>query len=160
MAASSSATSDVILLISSITSAWINVCFVVFARSRATRVSLTAAATFLRAKGYEVIASNHHSREGELDLVARSGEMLVFVEVKARRAGALVDPLTSVTPAKQRKVVRAALDFVQKSGLEDLAIRFDVIAVVLAQGKDVTSLIEHFEGAFDASCVDEDWGRR
>ena len=106
-------------------------------------------------RGYEVLARNHHSQGGELDLVARRGDLLLFVEVKARKQRALVDPLSSVTPAKQRKIVRAALDFIQKHGLEELEMRFDVVAVTLSR-RDVDSFqIEHLEAAFDASVADD-----
>jgi putative endonuclease len=108
----------------------------------------------LTQQGYAVLAKNHHTREGEVDLIVERGEVVVFVEVKARRTGALIDPLSSVTLAKQRQVVRAALDYIQRERLEQRSLRFDVLAITLVRGPGEPR-IEHFENAFDASAVDD-----
>lgn len=106
-------------------------------------------------QGFGVLSRNHHSREGELDLVVRKSDLVIFVEVKARKLRSLVDPLSSVTPAKQRKIVRAAFDFVQRHGLEQLEMRFDVVAVTPGGRGAAPFTIEQFEAAFDSSVADE-----
>jgi putative endonuclease len=114
----------------------------------------TLAESFLVQQGYFPLARKHRTRSGEVDLIVGKGELLVFAEVKQRRPRAQVDPIASVTPAKQRRIIRAALDYVQKHHLEDRAMRFDVIAITasarLAKG---SMTIEHIEAAFDATAA-------
>lgn len=106
----------------------------------------------LVACGYELLARNHCIRGGEVDLVLTQGETVVFVEVKRRREGALVGALESVTITKQRRIVRAALDFALRHGLTERSMRFDVVAVT--DHPDAPPSFDHVEAAFDAS-VDE-----
>lgn len=113
-----------------------------------------AAESFLVDRGLFVLARNHHCRQGEIDLIVRDGEEIVFVEVRARRAGGLVDPLASVTVAKQRRIVRAAQDYLMRSGLEARPCRFDVVSVV-PRGRALPPEIVHVENAFDASVIDD-----
>ena len=101
------------------------------------------AAAFLQAQGYRICARNHHARGGEVDLICEKGELLCFVEVRARTSATVSAPEATVTRAKQRKVVKAALDFMMRHQTGPRAIRFDVIAVV------GTELL-HIENAFDA----------
>jgi putative endonuclease len=93
------------------------------------------AAAFLAAKGYVVEARNFATRGGEVDLICRDGDTLVFVEVKARQAGSLARPDEAVTPAKRRKLVRAAAAYLSERNLWDRPCRFDVVAVVNAGGR-------------------------
>lgn len=101
------------------------------------------AADYLVEHGFHIRDRNHHSRVGEVDLIAEQGELLCFVEVRARGSSAVASPEATVTRGKQRKVVLAAMDYVQRHGLHRRAIRFDVIAVI---GDEVV----HIENAFDA----------
>ncbi|MCH8499704.1 MAG: YraN family protein [Marinobacter sp.] len=89
----------------------------------------TAAAAFLRSKGLVVLERNYRCKLGELDLIAREGGTLVFVEVRFRSDGSLCNPLESITPAKQRKTVRAAMTYLQRHQLFDSPCRIDVISV-------------------------------
>ena len=73
--------------------------------------------------------SNYRSKYGEIDLVAREGECLVFVEVKSRRTGAFGRPEESVTEGKQQKLVQAAMEYMQLKGLEDCEWRIDVVGI-------------------------------
>ncbi|MBS2032356.1 MAG: YraN family protein [Deltaproteobacteria bacterium] len=107
------------------------------------RAGESSAAEFLEAQGYRIVARNHHSRAGEVDLIAERGELLCFVEVRARAGSAIAAPEATVTRGKQRKVVLAALDYVQRHELTERAIRFDVVAIL---GDDIL----HIENAFDA----------
>jgi putative endonuclease len=88
-----------------------------------------AACDALAARGYEVIARRYRTRAGELDIVARDGDYLVFVEVKARQTRSFGDPEEAVTDAKQQKMVRMATDYLTRHGIGDVPCRFDVVAV-------------------------------
>jgi putative endonuclease len=86
------------------------------------------AARHLAAKGYQIVTRNWRCEVGELDLVARDGDALVFVEVRTRRGGSLGSPEESVTPAKQARLILLAEAYVQAHDwLADW--RIDVVAV-------------------------------
>jgi len=104
-------------------------------------------AEYLQRAGYRVRERNWLAREGELDIVAERGELLCFVEVRMRSSAVFGDPSLTVTREKQRRVVRAALRYLQRRPAPRLMIRFDVMTV-LGRGKD--AVIEHLPGAFDA----------
>jgi putative endonuclease len=101
------------------------------------------AAAWYRDRGYEVVARNWRCREGEIDLIARRGPVLVVCEVKARSSVAFGSPLEAVTAAKQARLRRLALAWLEGAGpsVRGTALRFDVAAVL---GGD----IEVVEGAF------------
>ena len=97
-------------------------------RERAGRLAETAAAWLLRLRGFRILARRYVTPVGEIDLVARRGELLVFVEVKRRlRAD---DALSALLPAQQTRIARAAGAFLQRQPrLAGCALRFDLIAV-------------------------------
>ncbi|MCY1078588.1 YraN family protein [Archangium lansingense] len=105
------------------------------------------AVRFLEARGYRVRARNFYCRYGELDVVAEHGGTVCFVEVRMRSTAVWGDPSHTVSFAKQRKVVKAALHYLLAHGLRDRMIRFDVISVV---GRGERATVEHLPGAFDA----------
>ncbi len=86
------------------------------------------ACQYLRAHGYRVIARNWRNRLGELDIVARDGDVLAFIEVKGRSCERFGGPEGAVDRAKQRRIIRTALAFLQATDCE-LPARFDVVAV-------------------------------
>ncbi len=88
------------------------------------------AARWYEAHGYEVLARNWRCREGELDLVVRSGGALVFVEVKTRSTDRFGSPAEAVTPTKQRRLRTLAARFLADSGARAAALRFDVVAIL------------------------------
>lgn len=98
-------------------------------RSATGRAGEEAAALFLEARGYRVIARNVRFRAGELDLVAEEGGALVFVEVKTRTGLAFGTAAEAVTPQKQRQVARLAALYLSLRGGEDRPCRFDVVTV-------------------------------
>jgi putative endonuclease len=83
----------------------------------------------LERRGYEVIERRYRTASGELDIVARDGEYLVFVEVKARQDGTFGDPEEAVTLHKQQKLVWMAADYLARRGLNEVPCRFDVVAI-------------------------------
>jgi len=110
------------------------------------------AAEYLEARGFEILARNVRSRLGEIDLIARDGTTLVFVEVKTRRGHPADPPQAGVDLRKRNRLARLALDYLAREWLRDLACRFDVVAVTLdlddAEGR--SPRVEHFPGAFAA----------
>jgi putative endonuclease len=107
-----------------------------------------AAVQFLRRRGLVVLARNLRSRLGEIDLLARDGATLVFVEVKARRGESGDPPAAGVDGRKRARLVRLALGYLAARRLGEPPCRFDVVAVSLdARGK-VTE-VRHLRHAFD-----------
>jgi putative endonuclease len=86
-------------------------------------------------------------RGGELDIIARDGGTLVFVEVKARIGHEFGEAAEAVTPLKQRRIAQLARQYVARTHLHDSPCRFDVVAIHLDAGRPV---IEVFQNAFDA----------
>lgn len=84
----------------------------------------------MRDNGYTLLKRNYRIRGGEIDIVARKGDEIVFIEVKARSGVRYGYPEESVTPAKARVIARAIREFVRKNRISDsLYLRFDIIAV-------------------------------
>ena len=94
-----------------------------------------AACRELRRRGYVILARRYRTRHGELDIVAREGDVLVFVEVKTRSSHAFGGPLDAVTGQKQRKLGRMALEYIVRSRLSGVACRFDVVGVLRQGGE-------------------------
>ena len=93
-----------------------------------------------------VILRGYRTPHGEIDLIARDGDTLVFVEVKSRRRG---QPAEAVTTEKQRRLTLAALDFLKRHRLLEVNCRFDVVAIVWPDERK-SPTIEHIRAAFDA----------
>ena len=105
-----------------------------------------AAARFLQKQGYSIIERNFATKYGEIDLIARERNVLVFVEVKLRRSPEFGRPEEAVTRAKSLQIGRAALDYLTKKRLSGVPCRFDVVAVQPAE--DDEFLVEVFRDAF------------
>lgn len=86
-------------------------------------------ARWYRRNGFTVIARNWTMRGGELDVVARRGNLVVVCEVKARAGNAWGSPWEAMTPLKQQRVRRAGAAFVRQMGGRGLRVRYDVAAV-------------------------------
>lgn len=86
----------------------------------------------LEGLGFRIEAHNWRSRQGEIDLVAEDGETIVFVEVKARTGRQFGRPEESITRAKRRHLLEAALAYLEEHDLPNAAWRIDVIAIDLA----------------------------
>jgi putative endonuclease len=101
----------------------------------------------LERRGYAILDRRYRTRFGEIDIVARHGADTVFVEVKAREADAFGGGAAAVTPWKQRRIVRMAIDYVARRGLHDRPCRFDVVVIDMRAGRPSVELYPH---AFDA----------
>ena len=98
--------------------------------------------------GFTIVERNFRTRGGEIDIVARKGDLLVFLEVRSREVPGFGTPEESVTPAKRRRIVGAArhyLSNVPPSSWREA--RFDVIAF---EGAGNAAVIRHYPAAFDA----------
>ncbi|MEG0910690.1 MAG: YraN family protein [Ruthenibacterium sp.] len=99
-------------------------------------------AAHYRKQGYAVVAQNYRTRQGEIDIIARKGNVLVLIEVKTRSKNTIAAPCEFVTPAKQRKLILAAQAYLQEINDDTLCVRFDV-AEVFADEKNRIHCIEN-----------------
>ena len=85
---------------------------------------------YLKDQGYEIIDSNFRTRFGEIDIIARDGDVWVFCEVKARHHLKFGLPEESVTFRKQNKIIRMALYYLKEKKLKEISWRIDVISIL------------------------------
>jgi putative endonuclease len=109
-----------------------------------------AAARFLRRQGFRILARNYTCPHGELDLIALEGCCIVFVEVRSTGGGDANRPAASVDDAKQRRLTRLALHYLQEHQLLDAAARFDVLALSWPPGLREPHIVHHRQ-AFEAA---------
>lgn len=100
----------------------------------------------LEAKGYQIVERNYRRREGEIDIIARLGNVLAFVEVRCRRGDSMGTAIESLSAVKQRRLVALAQAYCQGRDVTFEQPRIDVIAVDLAPDGKLLSLA-HVEGA-------------
>jgi putative endonuclease len=101
---------------------------------------------FLKKKGYRIIEQNYVCDLGEMDIIAKDKDILVFIEVKTRTSMAFGPPQLAVNQFKQRQLSKVALHFLKEKKLEDVKARFDVVAILLLPEKEEIELIRN---AFD-----------
>jgi len=104
------------------------------------------AVAFLKKKGYRITATNVRTPFGEIDIVARTKDRIVFVEVKTRRGNSLGPPCISITEVKKRHIINNALFYMKRRGLPEAAWRIDVVSVRLGPMNNVEE-IELIENA-------------
>ena len=106
------------------------------------------AAVYLRLHGYRIVERNFRCRQGEIDIIARKGDVVAFVEVKQRKNADFGEAREFVTFSKQRRVIAAAELWLLKTRCE-LQPRFDVIEIYAPEGtKTLMPEIHHIEDAF------------
>jgi putative endonuclease len=115
-------------------------------RSRLGRRGEDLAVELLKKKGYKVLERNFKSPIGEMDIIAREGKTMAFVEVKTRLTSDFGTAKWAVGPRKQRKLSMVALDYLKRNSLLEQPARFDVVAIDLVQGQEK---VELFRNAFD-----------
>lgn len=97
-------------------------------------------------RGYAVLARRYRKRGGEIDIIARDGQTIVFVEVKARSGRDFGDGADAITRLKRRRMAAIALDYLSREKLTAVPCRFDVVTIeVLQDGYK----IELYQNAFD-----------
>lgn len=103
------------------------------------------AAGMLIDKGYDIVETNFRCREGEIDIIARDGDCLVFVEVRAKRSRRFGTPEESITARKRQRIRIAAARYQQQHDNLPESWRIDVVAVEMAGNRLLR--IEHIESA-------------
>jgi putative endonuclease len=107
----------------------------------------TIAAAYLKGRKFTIVERNFRCKAGEVDIIARDGNSIVFVEVKTRRNLSFGPPQLALTPFKQRQISKAALTWLAKKKLLGANARFDVIAILLPDHE--LPVIDHIRNAFD-----------
>ena len=106
------------------------------------------AAKYLEKKGYKIVGVNYKNRFGEIDIIARRKDCVVFIEVKTRKNNSFADAREFVDAKKQARVITAAKIWLSANRCE-LQPRFDVIEVYAPHGTDTKNPeINHIENAF------------
>jgi putative endonuclease len=113
------------------------------------RAAEERAAAYLARAGFRILERNVRLGHGEIDLVCRDGDVVVFVEVKCRHATWGDSPAAAVSWHKQRRLTRLAQHYLKWRRLEDVRCRFDVVSVTLDGAGHGN--IAHVRGAFDAT---------
>jgi putative endonuclease len=88
-----------------------------------------AAVQYLRQQGYQILERNYRCRFGEIDLIARDGQTLAFIEVKTRRSQRFGPPAAAVTIEKQRHLIKASQVYLSQKRKADELCRFDVVTI-------------------------------
>lgn len=105
-----------------------------------------AARVYLKNKGYEIIETNYRCSLGEIDIIAREGKTLVFVEVRTKTGTAYGRPEESIDLRKARQLRRLALFYLQVKGLNSVSCRLDLIAVMLNRKEMTVQEVKHLKG--------------
>ncbi|MBI2891135.1 MAG: YraN family protein [Nitrospirae bacterium] len=116
-------------------------------RAQLGRTGEAIAARHLRERGYRILALNYRCRYGEVDIIARRGSTLAFVEVKTRRSARYGSGAEAVSARKQGQIIRTATHYLQEKAWTECECRFDVVSVGWQNG---ARMIEHLEAAFTA----------
>lgn len=102
------------------------------------------AAAALKRQGYKILARNYLAPLGEIDLIARHGQALVFIEVKTRKNARFGAPQEAVSLRKQNKLRRLADYYVkQKRFRDDVLVRFDVVGIILGEDGPQIEIIQN-----------------
>lgn len=105
----------------------------------------SAAVDFLKKNGYKIVEKNYKTVFGEIDIIAKDKDIIVFVEVKTRADKSFGHPFEAVHPGKREKIRKVALCFLKKLKKE-VPARFDVLSINIENGK---KKIEHIVDAFE-----------
>ena len=107
------------------------------------------ACAYLLRRGYEILGRNVTFRGGELDIVAKKNDELIFVEVKTRTGTTFGQAYEAVTPQKMEYLVKSANMYIHKNNLYDIQVRFDVVEVYIDMSKKFfNTRINHIKNAF------------
>lgn len=105
---------------------------------------------WLRTRGWKILYCNYRARRGgEVDIVGRDKDTLVFVEVKTRSSLAFGNPADAVNEEKQKLVIRGAWDWMRRLGQPDIFYRFDIVEVLAQDGK--LPEVNHIPSAFTSA---------
>ena len=107
------------------------------------------AGRFLADKGYRILSTKYRCAHGEIDIIARDADELVFVEVRTRRQSSYGQPEESITAAKARRLVAASHQYLQAHELESASWRIDLVCVKVTQRRKLDR-IDHIHHAVEA----------
>jgi putative endonuclease len=107
----------------------------------------TLATNFLKENGYTILTRNYRRLSGEIDIIARDGDYLVFIEVKTRTGTSHGHPLEAITLRKQRQISKVAQCYLAEKNLFDTTARFDVVSIVMSRNNQAQ--VEIVTNAFD-----------
>ncbi len=116
-------------------------------RQRLGKSGEETVAKYLETKGYKILTTNYRCKRGEVDIIARDGQVLVFIEVKTRSGLGYGSPAAAVDKRKQQQISRAAQYYLAEQNLFDSPARFDVVSVLCDDTKQ--QQIDHINNAFD-----------
>lgn len=102
---------------------------------------------YLMQKGYSIVDTNWSTRFGELDIVAKMDDIVVFIEVKTRHSKNTESAFASITPAKREKMIKVVYQYIHEKKLDDIDWRIDAIGIALHRNQ--SPIIDHVEDAFD-----------
>ena len=104
-------------------------------------------------RGHTIVARNYHKRVGEIDIISRIGDFIVFTEVKTRRLGSMVSGLEAVNFAKKKKIVLTADAYLTENPCK-LWVRYDIAEVWITRGENPhITRVDIYEDAFDTEGV-------
>jgi len=107
------------------------------------------AQNYLRNKGYKILETNFYTKRGEIDIIARKGKCIIFVEVKTRTNLKFGTPAMAVNITKKKRIISSAKTFLYLHKLQNYETRFDVVEVFINDGK---CKINHIEGIMWNKC--------
>ncbi|MGA2222540.1 MAG: YraN family protein [Verrucomicrobiia bacterium] len=110
-----------------------------------------AAAKYLRRHGYKILLRGFRSRSGEIDIVCRHKDWLVFVEVKTRESEQFGAPSEAVDERKQRHITKVALDYLRLLDNPPIKFRFDIVEVLMRNDARKPNAVSLIQNAFDLS---------
>ncbi len=117
-----------------------------YTRLKTGKAGEEMAAQHLTKLGYRILERNYRCPLGEIDIIARERDILVFVEVKSRRTEKFGDPELAVGQAKQKKITLISLSYLSEKSYPPLNVRFDVVAVkIRPQGTEIKLFRDAFE---------------
>lgn len=102
---------------------------------------------YLQKRNYEILDRNYHCRFGEIDIICRKDNVIIFAEVKTRKNNFFISPLEAVNQKKIEKIILTAQDYISLNYHKDLSYRFDVLDIIIKKGMDIK--ISHIKGAFE-----------
>jgi putative endonuclease len=112
------------------------------------KIGEAAAMEYIMSRGMKPLARNYRvSRLGEIDIIAKDGDTLCFIEVKARRGDRYGTPAEAVSYAKRNTITKVAQVYAVRNGVYDMPLRFDVIEVYMGPDCSIKS-VEHIKDAF------------
>jgi putative endonuclease len=114
-----------------------------FDRKRTGKKGEDIAVAYLKSRGYRIVECNYKCPLGEIDIVARDGDEIVFVEVKSRKSEEFGDPQLAVGLKKQKKVSRISLAYLKEKHLYPCNARFDVVAIKMLPDGSTVELIQN-----------------